>query len=330
MKNKINIVLNFFVFPILALLLLYLAFKGIDLKNIWHELLKADFKWIFLSLVFALGGIYFRALRWRLLLNSVQYNPPIKTTIYAVIMAYFANMAIPRIGEITRCATLNKTNNIPVDISFGTVITERVIDLFTLMLVILSVLIIDFSFFSSFFHENLLNFIAPKVTSSYIYVIIIILAFISSVILFFIFKNKLQQFKIIKKAIEFFKGIIKGFTSVLKLKQRLLFLTYTLLIWICYLLMTYVVFFSIQSTSHLTLTDSLFVMSIGGLGMSAPVQNGFGAFHWIVSRGLMLFGISQADGLLYATLCHESQTLMILILGPIVMLLIMIYRKKQI
>ncbi len=330
MRKKIKILLNFFVFPALALLLLYLAFQGIDLKNIWYQLLKADLKWVLLSLVFAFGGIYFRALRWRLLLKSSLQNVPVLTTVYAVIMAYFANMAIPRIGEITRCATLNKTNNIPVDISFGTVVTERVIDLITLFLVILSVFIIDFSFFSTFFQENVVNFILQKITSSYIYIIIILLAFICFLVLFFILKNKLQEFKIIKRIIEFFKGMLKGFISVLKLKQRFLFLTYTIIIWTCYLLMTYVVFFSIESTSNLTITDSLFVMSIGGLGMSAPVQNGFGAFHWIVSRGLMLYGISQTDGLLYATLCHESQTLMILILGPIVMLLIMLYRKTQV
>lgn len=329
MKKHINIVLNFFVFPALALLLLYLAFKGIDLKQIWNDLLKADFSWVFLSLIFALGGIYFRALRWRLLLQSANLNPPIITTIYAVIMAYFANMAIPRIGEITRCATLKKTNNIPIDISFGTVITERVIDLLTLFLVILSVLIIDFSFFSSFFHENILNFISNKISSSYIYISIILLVFISILVLFIVFRTKLKELIVIKKAIDFFIGMFIGLKSVLKLKQKLLFFTYTFFIWTCYVLMTYVVFFSIDSISHLTLTDSLFIMSIGGLGMAAPVQNGFGAFHWIVSRGLMLYGISQTDGLLYATLCHESQTLMILILGPIVMLLIMIYKKKR-
>lgn len=329
MKRTINIVLNFVLFPSLAIILLYLAFHGIELEVIWNDLLKADFRWVILSLAFAVGGFYFRALRWRILLQSANYHPPLSTTIYALMIGYFANMAIPRVGEITRCATLNKTNHIPIDVSFGTVITERVIDIITLIIVIVSVLILDFSFFSTFFEQNILQFIYQKFSSSYIYIIIILLTLLSIFVMFIIFRNKLQHFLIVRKTTDFAKGVLQGISSILHLKKRGYFLLYTLLIWICYVMMTYVIFFSIESTSHLNLVDSLFILSIGGLGMSAPVQNGFGAFHWIVSRGLMLFGISQVDGLLYATLCHESQTLMLLILGPIFMLLTTIYVRKN-
>lgn len=329
MKKALNIVLNFVVFPSLAIILLYLAFQGIDLKTIWSDLLQADFRWVILSLVFAGAGFYFRALRWRILLQSANHQAPIKTVVYALMIGYFANMAIPRIGEITRCATLNKTNQIPIDVSFGTVITERIIDIVTLGIVIVSVLILDFSFFSNFFEQNILNFVYEKFSSSYIYLVIISLTLLSLLVLFIIFRNKLQHFLLIRKTTDFAKGILHGIASILHLKKRGMFLLYTLLIWICYVMMTYVVFFSIESTSQLNLVDSLFILSIGGLGMSAPVQGGFGAFHWIVSRGLMLYGISQADGLLYATLCHESQTLMLLILGPIFMLLTTIYVRKN-
>ncbi len=329
MRKKLNIVLNFVIFPSLAIILLYLAFRGIELETIWNDLLKADFRWVFLSLAFAVGGFYFRALRWRILLQSANYKPPINTTIYALMIGYFANMAIPRVGEITRCATLNKTNQIPIDVSFGTVITERVIDLITLGIVTLSVLILDFSFFSNFFEQNILHYIYKKFSSSYVYIIIILLSLLSIFVLFIIFRNKLQHFLLIRKTTDFAKGVLQGILSILHLKKQGLFWLYTILIWACYVMMTYVVFFSIESTSHLNLVDSLFILSIGGLGMSAPVQNGFGAFHWIVSRGLMLYGISQTDGLLYATLCHESQTLMLLILGPFFVLLTTIYVRKK-
>lgn len=330
MKKKLNILLNFVVFPALAILLLYLAFKGINLNDIWHQLLKANFSWVFLSLIFALGGFFFRALRWRLLLQSVNQNPPVKTTVYAVILAYFANIAIPRIGEVTRCTSLKKTDHIPFDVSFGTVITERVIDFITLLIIIFSVLILDFNFFSAFFYDNIIQPLSQKFTSYALYFILAGLAVIIFIVIAWIYRKKLAKNPIIIKLINFLKGLLSGLMSVFHLKKGWLFLIYTIAIWFCYILMTYVVFFAIPATSTLTFTDSLFILSIGGLGMSAPVQNGFGAFHWIVSRGLMLFGISQADGLLYATLCHESQTLMVLIIGPITMLLVMIYKKKKI
>lgn len=313
----------------LAILLLYFAFKGIDLGFVWKELLKADFKWILISLFFALGGFFFRALRWRLLLQASDQNPPIQTTFYAVVMAYFANIAIPRMGEVTRCAMLKKTNNISLDVSFGTVITERIIDLITLLTVIFTVLILDFSFFSSFFLDNVVNPIIDKFNFSSILLLILIAFFILMVITIIFFRKQILEWSITKKIKIFIQGLVNGLFSVFHLKKIWLFLFYTIVIWVCYILMTYVVFFALPSTSQLTFTDSLFVLSIGGLGMSAPVQNGFGAFHWIVSRGLMLFGISQADGLLYATLCHESQTLMVLFLGPITMLMIFLYNKNK-
>ncbi len=330
MKKKINILLNFIVFPALAVLLLYFAFKGIDLKSAWNELLKADFSWVFLSLVFALGGFFFRALRWRLLLQASHQNPPLRTTLYAVVTAYFANIAIPRMGEVTRCATLKKTNDIPFDVSFGTVITERIIDLITLLMIILSVLIVDFSFFSNFFWENALEPIINKFSQSKTVLFVLIALFLLSVAVLWLFRKKIMEISFVKKMSGFLKGLFQGLFSVFHLKQKWLFLLYTLLIWGCYVMMTYVVFFALAQTSSLTFTDSLFVLSIGRLGMSAPVQNGFGAFHWIVSRGLMLFGISQSDGLLYATLCHESQTLMVLILGPITLLLVFLYNKNKV
>jgi hypothetical protein len=96
-----------------------------------------------------------------------------------------------------------------------------------------------------------------------------------------------------------------------------------------YFAMTYIVFFSIEPTSHLGLIDGLFIMVIGGLGMTMPVQGGFGAFHWIVSLGLMLYGIKQEDGLLYATLTHESQALFTVLLGSISLFMIYIFGKKK-
>ncbi len=329
MKKILNILLNFVVFPALAILLLYFAFKGIDLKDIGYQLLTANYWWILVSLVFAFGGFFFRALRWRLLLQSVNQNPPIKTTVYAVIMAYFANLAVPRLGEVVRCGTLKKTDNVSFEISFGTVITERVIDFITLLIIILLVLVLDFNFFSSFFYENTVQPLSQKFSSFLLILILASIMGIIFIIMIWVYRKKLEHITFFSKIISFFKGMYDGLMSIFHLKKVGLFLCYTVVIWTCYILMTYVVFFSIPATSTLTFVDSMFVMSIGGLGMSAPVQNGFGAYHWIVSRGLMLFGISQTNGLLYATLSHESQTLMTLLLGPIAMLLIMVYRKKS-
>jgi hypothetical protein len=88
------------------------------------------------------------------------------------------------------------------------------------------------------------------------------------------------------------------------------------------------VVFSLKSTSHLTFGDGIFLLVIGGLAMSAPVQSGLGAFHFIISQGLLIvFGIPKEDGLAYALLAHESQLIFVAIIGAISFFVI--FRKDR-
>lgn len=328
MKKTLRIILNFIVFPSIGIILLYLAFKDIDINKLWNDIKSANFYWVALSLVFSLFGFVSRALRWKLLIEPLGYKPSSKNTILAVVIAYFANIAMPRLGEITRCGTLTKTDRIPMDKLIGTVITERIIDLLTLFILIAFVLITNFKEVGGFFTDQVFNPLFEKYFSSVTFWIISVTVILFTIVLFYYLKKKLKANIFFQKINNFIKGLFTGLKSVFKMKKLGLFLLHTVFIWTMYILMTYVVFFAIEPTKQLTLIDSFFILTIGGLGMSAPVQNGFGTYHWIVSLGLMLYGISQADGLLYATICHESQTLMVLILGPVALLLVFLTNKK--
>jgi hypothetical protein len=308
---------------------LYLAFKDTDIHKLWSDIKSANFYWVGLSLVFAILGFISRALRWIILIEPLGYKPSAKNTTLAVFIAYFANIAMPRLGEITRCGTLNKTDNIPIDKLFGTVITERVIDLITLFILIAFVLIFKFKQVGGFFIDQILAPLYEKYFSSVTFWLIAFGGLILLIALILIIRKQFKGNRFLQKIIDFVKGLLTGLKSVFKMKKLGMFLFHTVFIWTMYILMTYVVFFAIEPTSNLTLIDSFFILTIGGLGMSVPVQNGFGAYHWIVSLGLMLYGISQADGLLYATICHESQTLMVLLIGPIAMLLVFLTKKKK-
>ncbi len=106
------------------------------------------------------------------------------------------------------------------------------------------------------------------------------------------------------------------------------FVFHTILIWVIYFLMTWVCFFCLEATAHLDMKAGMFVLVVGGLGMSAPVQGGIGAYHYIVSQGLQLFGVSDTDGIVYATLVHTTQTLLVVLLGSFGLLMIFLDRKK--
>jgi len=144
-KRWLNI-LNFFVFLLITIFVVYLVFKGIPWADFVHKLLDANYFYIIISGLSGLVAFYFRGVRWRLMLEPLGYKPLNKDMLNAVAVGYLANMAIPRFGEVVRCAALNKTNKVPVDQSFGTVITERLVDLLVLLILLLFVFIFKKTF----------------------------------------------------------------------------------------------------------------------------------------------------------------------------------------
>ena len=113
-----------------------------------------------------------------------------------------------------------------------------------------------------------------------------------------------------------------------KLERPWMFIFHSVLIWFLYFLGVYASLFALPSTSGLGLNTALFLLVAGGFGMSAPVQGGIGAYHLLVSQGLILYGVSQQDGLTFATLLHSLQLLLILVFGAASLLLLFGVRKN--
>ena len=86
-----------------------------------------------------------RAIRWRILLQPLGFNPKLSNTFFAVMVGYLANFALPRLGEVSRCGVLTKYEKIPFTEAFGTVIAERVIDLLCLIIIFFATLFFQFN-----------------------------------------------------------------------------------------------------------------------------------------------------------------------------------------
>lgn len=312
----------FFLF--LGIGLAYLAFKNQDPKTLISQLKDVNYSWVLASIVFGFIAIVSRGLRWVILLKNLNYSTGKLNSIYAVAIGYFTNIAVPRAGEITRCTSLNQTENIPIDKLFGTIILERAIDFIFLIGLSLLVLILKFELFLDF-----LGIIFVGQTIEIKSLIFIGLSAIAlTVILILFFKKIFKNFNFYIKIKEFIIGVKDGFKSIHGLENKAIFWAHTLLIWIMYLMMTYICFFSIEATQMLTLVDGLYAMIIGGYGMVAPVQGGIGAYHYIVKEGLMLISISEDSALLFATIVHTAQTLMTLSVGGISILMVFLSKRK--
>jgi hypothetical protein len=307
-------IFEFFILLGLGILLLYLAFKDVKIVQLWTDIKNANYWWVLLSLLFATLGFILRALRWKCLIEPLGYGPKDAHLFHSVMIGYLTNLASPRLGEITRCGALSKTDKMPFDALLGTVIIERVIDLITLLALIAVVLVAKFEMVGGFFMKEIVAPLAAQFSSGGLWVMggVALGVFVLGVL---VLKRFMDKAPWSNKILDFVHGIFRGLKSVLLMKKRGRFLIHTVLMWTAYLLGTYVVFFAVAPTRNLGIFDGLFILVISGLGMTAPVQGGFGTFHWMTSLGLVLYGIPQEQGLVYATILHESQVVYILIVG---------------
>jgi len=325
MSKKLLSIVKYLLLLAIAFGLLAFAFRGINVYKVVHEMLQANIFWVLLSGLLSLVALLSRAYRWNLLIESTGYTPPLKKTFYALMVGYFANLAFPRLGEVTRCGSLSKDQSIPFTGLLGTVIVERIIDVISLLICMLLAIILEYKRMGKFLKENILDPLIGKfqqLISSplLIGIAVLIIAGIFFALFYYIRRSRRKRSE--SKGIQLMKSLMKGLQSVARLKRPWLFIFHSILIWVLYFLAMYVCFFALPSTSHLHLSAGLFLLVAGGLGMSAPVQGGIGAYHLLVSQGLMLYGMSQQDGLIFATLIHSLSLFLVVLLGIISLLLL--------
>jgi uncharacterized protein (TIRG00374 family) len=333
LRKSILQTLKFLAFFAVGILLLWVAFRNANFTKLWSELKEADYSWLLLSVLFGFFAYASRARRWVLLIYPLGFKPSTKNAFYSLMTGYLANVALPRVGEITRCVALGKKEKIPVDQLIGTVVVERTIDFLSLLTIMIILIFTSGDQIGLFLKKSILLPIQQKVSGLFgnTWILWVILFFLGIMLLFLIikYKKRLRKIRFFSKMFDLAHGIIDGLKTITNLKRKWEFIFHTIFIWINYALMTWVVVFALPSTSHLTFGNSIFLLVIGGLAMSAPVQSGLGAFHYIISQGLLIVnGIPVEDGLVYALLTHESQLIFVAIVGTISFFII--FRKEKV
>lgn len=332
MKSKLFSALKYIVGLSIAGGLLWYVFKDWDLQDLLTRFAKVNYFWVLLSIILSIVSHIIRAYRWNLLLHPLGYNS-ITTykTFLAVMVGYLANLIAPRAGEITRCGVLKRTDGVNMSASLGSVVAERIIDFLGLLVIIFFGLLLQFdllgSFLTDFFYEKTKSIEMSNHTLQLL--IILGLVIVIALVMLWMLRARIKRLPLYYKLRSFANEMADGFTSVLKLESKRGFWISTVLIWVLYYAMAYVIVFAMPSTSNLGLLAGLSILIMGGLGMSAPVQGGFGTYHILVGSVLGLYGIAQKDGYFFATLIHTSQTLTVLIVGSISFILSLRLKRKN-
>ena len=292
------------------------SLNGIDFNNFKDALINIPLKWIFASMCLGYLAFIFRALRWKLLIQPLGFQPKVSNLVHSIAFGYLFNSFIPRSGEIIRCTALNKVTQIPTSKLLGHVLLERIIDFVILTTLFIVSFIFNYKSLFSFFGDINL----PQNLITYLFFFLVLMLFIYFVI------SRFANSTYIQKIINFIIGIKQGFLSLKNVKNKFLFWLYTILIWVCYLFMTIICFLCFFETSSLSILEGLFVMVAGGLGMVVPTPTGIGSYHYFVIKALTSFNISLEISQFFAIIVHTSQALMIIVMGAVAMWVL--YRQK--
>ena len=329
MKKRITNILKFLIFLSAGLFLFWLIYKDQDTDVLLEAIDHINYFWIFLSLFSGILSHIIRAIRWQMMVKPYGYHPRFINSFFAVISTYFANLAVPRLGEVTRPSILKKYEKIPFTTSFGTIVLERIIDIIILLILTLILVLTQTDVFIDFINNN--PNVAEKleqVKNSNLIYILGTLFFLSLFSVFFFWK-KIQQTFIYQKFKHLIEDFLDGIRSVKKMNQKWLFLFYTILIWFLYFLLTYFPVFAFESTKNITILGGLAFFVIGSYGMVAPVQGGIGAWHFMVAGTLVVLGINDQDARVFALIVHAAQTIMIVVSGVISTALLPLVNHKK-
>lgn len=313
-KKTINLILPL----LIGIGLIYYQYTNLtneQLENIILYFKNANYNYVLFSFVFSILAYWARAYRWRYSLNHMGYNTDFKNNIYAVCISYMVNLTIPRSGEVTRAIILKKTENVPFDKSFGTIVAERVVDLILFLLFIFIAFVLQFNTIKDFIFSN----ISPN--KLLIIFGVLVVGFI--IFLWIWFKSNWKIVSLIKSK---FGGLIEGMTSILVMKERWKYLFLSFFIWFCYLMMFYVCIFTIPETSDITFGVVIMGFIFGSVAIGFT-NGGIGAFPIAIQTVLLLYGINKGAGAALGWIIWTSQTLLTLILG-FSSYLLMYYNKK--
>lgn len=317
-KLAINI-LKYFGFLLLGVFLFWLSFRKLELNEVWNEILNANYYWIALAIVFVLISHFFRSLRWNLLINSMGYKTRFSTTFYALMVGYMANTAVPRMGEFMRCGVLSRKEKIPFNALFGTVISERLFDLLVLILLLFAVVITQWGLLGDFVLRMTKPFTESVISNlAFLIILAVAMLIVFAVLIFgyFKYRKKLNHLPGYKRTHDLITGLAQGVRTIDRMKQKGLFLLYTVFIWFFYILMMYVPFFMLPETSDLDFMAGVTLLAIGSLGIVAPVPGGIGAYHFIAKAVLTeLYAISGNAAGSFAVITHAAQTLLNVLAG---------------
>lgn len=283
---------------------------------LWDNIKNADPLWIGISFLFAALSHLSRAYRWKFMLEPMGYSPKFGNSVAAIMTAYFANTFVLRSGEVLRAVAIQRTDKIPFEKAFGTVVSERIADLVMLLLIMITAITLQSTALIDYFKET-----ANPIPSIISLTVLLLIGIIGLRIL------KKSSHPFIIKVREFGLGILEGVKSILSMKKNAAFIFHTLFIWAMYIAMFWIVTLTVPGLHGISPGVILAAFVIGAFSMSAT-NAGMGIYPLAMAAVFTFFGYEDADGNAFGSIIWGTQTIFNIVLGGVCALYVFVIRRR--
>jgi glycosyltransferase 2 family protein len=318
MTYRIRTVLNFIFGIVLSGILLYVAFRGTDFQALRVTLKNVNYWWILTSIPLLLFCHYIRAWRWQLLLVPVKDKVGRGNAFSSLLIGYMVNNILPRAGELFRPYVLGKMEQISKASSLGSVVLERLLDLFSLLL---GIMIVFYMYRSTLVHYFPWWNSASLILIGLCFIFLIVLGImlykreLILKLLNFILYPLSDNYK--QRGGEILNSFIDGMLIIRQRQNIGAIVLLSVVMWIGYIFMAYLplLAFDISGTSINLLTG--FVLTIvTSVSVLVPTPGATGSFHTMTVESLTrLYGLKREIALGYATLIHAAGYFSVIAIG---------------
>ena len=307
-RNRLSDIVKLVIFLGIGFFFIYWFLLKLDPSQkeaIWTSFTHADYFWVGVTMVCCLLSHFVRALRWQLLFGPLGCRPGLGNTFGSVVVAYMANLAFPRLGEVMRCATLRTSDDIPMEKSLGTVVTERFVDVLAFGIVVLLGILCMYGQAQEWIYNT-------------------------SVFFYRYFRERLLKYPLFQKIDGIIMGGVDGLKSIFYLGrgQLVLFILYSIIIYLLYIAGGLIIFQAFPETAHLGFSAAFVLYLFGSIGMTIS-QGGLGAYPVLVWQALALYGIGETVGLAVGWLLWASQQAVVLVVGLGFIIYFSLAKKKN-
>lgn len=311
--------------------LCYLLFTGIDFRMMLDIIRhQCNFNWILLGLVFAIAAQVFRGYRWGLQLKALGITPPPLALTLSIFGTYAVNLVFPRLGEVWRSGYIAQRQHAPFATVFGSMVADRLSDTAAVLLMGLWAFFAAQKTIIRYLQANgdSYNAIGALATSPWLWCAV--LALVAALWILMKIRTRNPVLIRIQRAL---LDLWKGFVIILTMRGKAKWLFFTVCIWGCYFMQTYLTFYAFPFTH--ALLDSygaevaFVTFVLGSISMGVPSNGGIGPWQWAVIIALGIYGLQEHYAAAYANLVLGTTTLLTIVLGIFTFTMITLRDKRD-